>query len=71
MTHGLQALYSLSDEDIYLPTVSFLQGLYDMEFAVMDATRLDNIPSLCFDLIVDKGEASSSVLPAMHVVIRE
>ena len=22
----------------------------------MDATRLDNIPAMCFDLIVDKGD---------------
>ena len=29
-----------------------------MEFALMDATRLDNIPSSCFDLIMDKGGPS-------------
>ena len=31
------------------------KGLYDMDYAVMDARRLDNLPDQCFDLIVDKG----------------
>ena len=43
----------------------YYQGLYDMEYAVMDATRLDNIPSLCFDLILDKGELAIAMLSSV------
>ena len=31
------------------------RGMYDMDYAVMDARRLDSLPDRCFDLIVDKG----------------
>ena len=39
----------------------------------MDATRLDNIPSLCFDLIIDKGDTGprSSFKTLIHVLFRE
>ena len=29
--------------------------LEDMEFSVMDATKMDALPSKCFDLIIDKA----------------
>ena len=31
----------------------------EMEFTVMDATNLDFFPNECFDLIIDKGEATA------------
>ena len=39
--------------------INFMAGKYrqleDMEFSVMDATKMDALPSKCFDLIIDKA----------------
>ena len=31
------------------------KGMYDMDYAVMDARRLESLPDQCFDLVLDKG----------------